>query len=236
MNAVDLFRIAVEAMRTRGLLPVFSEPALQEAESRRHAVPAATGDIRDLRRQLWFSIDNDDTRDLDQLSTAEALPGGAARLWVAVADVEASVQLSGAVDQHAATNTTSVYTDAGVFPMLPELLSTDLTSLREHAERLAVVVEMLVQADGTVSQSQIYRGVVLNQAKLAYDSVAGWLDGQAAAPAAVAASGALQTQLRVHDRIAQALKQWRQQRGALTLSTLEARPVFRDGQVVDLRP
>nr|WP_255429362.1 ribonuclease catalytic domain-containing protein [Ramlibacter albus] len=163
MEPLDLHRIATEAMRERGLLPAFSPDALREAQA---AAPAAAGDIRDLRELPWFSIDNDDTRDLDQLSVAQALAGGATRLLVAIADVDALVRPGGATDSHAAANTTSVYTAAGVFPMLPEVLSTDRTSLHEGEERLAVVVDMTVQPDGHVVASEHYSAVVLNRAKL----------------------------------------------------------------------
>ena len=139
MDTINLHRIAVEAMRSRGLLPAFAPQALQEAEAARRTGPERNGTIHDLRHLTWFSIDNDDTRDLDQLSVAEPLAAGSTRLRVAVADVDAMVRPGGAVDGHAAVNTTSVYTAAGVFPMLPEVLSTDLTSLHEGQERLAVV-------------------------------------------------------------------------------------------------
>ena len=131
MDSSNLQQIAVLAMRSRGLRPAFSPQALQEAETARGTAPERHGSIRDLRQLTWFSIDNDDTRDLDQLSVAEAREGGATRLLVAVADVDCLVGQRGAVDDHASANTTSVYTAAGVFPMLPEALSTDLTSLHE---------------------------------------------------------------------------------------------------------
>ena len=136
---------------------------MQEAER--------NGAILDLRHMTWFSIDSDGTRDLDQLSVAEPLGADRTRLLVAVADVDTKVAPGGAVDDHAAANTTSVYTAAGVFPMLPETLSNDLTSLHEDQERLAVVVDMQVEADGTVSASSVYRATVLNRAKLTYDGV-----------------------------------------------------------------
>ena len=235
MEPIALHQIAVEAMRTRGLLPAFTPQALREAEAARKAGPERNGDIRDLRQLTWFSIDNDDTRDLDQLSVAEPLAGGTARLLVAVADVDAMVRPGGAVDGHAGANTTSVYTAAGVFPMLPEVLSTDLTSLHEGQERLAVVVDMLVQADGTVSAAQIYRACVLNRAKLTYDIVSAWLDGDGPAPLQLAAVPGLQAQLRLHDALAGQLRHWRQQRGALNVKTIAARPVFENGRLVDLR-
>jgi exoribonuclease-2 len=236
MEPINLHRIAVEAMRSRGLLPAFAPQALQEAEAARQAAPERDGALRDLRHLIWFSIDNDDTRDLDQLSVAEPLAAGTARLLVAVADVDAMVRLGGAVDAHAGVNTTSVYTAAGVFPMLPEALSTDLTSLHEGQERRALVVDMLVQPDGTVSASDVYRAVVLNRAKLTYDSVSAWLDGAAPPPSQMAVVPELEHQLRLHDALATQLRQWRHQRGALNVKTVAARPVFQDGRLVDLRP
>lgn len=222
-------------MLARGLRPEFAPPALHEAEAARRQGPEREGEIRDLRALPWFSIDNDDTRDLDQLSVAAPLPGGAARLLVAVADVDAMVRPGGPIDEHAGTNTTSVYTAAGVFPMLPELLSTDLTSLHEGAERLAMVVDMVVQPDGTVQQWDIYRAAVLNRAKLSYDAVSAWLEGDAAALPQLAAVPALEEQLRVHDALASRLREWRQSRGALNVKTVSARPVFEDGELVDIR-
>lgn len=236
MNPTHLHQIAVEAMRSRGLLPEFSPQALHEAEAARQTAPERSADIIDLRHLTWFSIDNDDTRDLDQLSVAEALPEGAARLLVAIADVDCLVRPGGAVDDHAAANTTSVYTAAGIFPMLPEVLSTDLSSLHEGKERLAVVVDMLVAADGTVSESDIYRALVLNRAKLTYDAVSAWLDSAAAAPAQIASVPGLEEQVRLHDTLASNLRQWRQSRGALNVNTIAARPVFKDGLLVDLQP
>ena len=235
MNPINLHQIAVEAMRTRGLLPAFAPQALQEAEDARQAKPERNSTIRDLRHLSWFSIDNDDTRDLDQLSVAEPLANGMTRLLVAVADVDTMVRPGGAVDGHAGANTTSVYTAAGVFPMLPKALSEDLTSLHEDRERLAVVVDMQVEAKGTVSASSVYRAVVLNRAKLSYDGVSAWLDGTMPAPLQIASVPGLEAQLRLHDTLAGALRQWRQARGALNVNTLSARPVFEDGQLVDLR-
>ncbi len=223
-------------MRSRGLLHAFAPQALQEAEASRHNDRESNGTILDLRHLTWFSIDNDDTRDLDQLSVAEPLAGGVTRLMVAVADVDAKVAPGGAVDDHAAVNTTSVYTAAGIFPMLPEVLSTDLTSLHEGQERLAVVVDMQVAADGTVSESTIYRALVLNRAKLTYDAVSAWLDGSAPAPPQIASVPGLEDQVRLHDTVAKQLRQWRQTRGALNVNTISARPVFKNGQLTDLRP
>lgn len=235
MDSAHLHRLAVAAMQERGLQPEFAPQALREAEAARMHGPERGGDIRDLRGMPWFSIDNDDTRDLDQLSVAEALPGGATRLLIAVADVDAMVRPGGAVDDHAGVNTTSVYTAAGVFPMLPEVLSTDLTSLHEGQERLAVVVDLDVQADGSVTRSDIYRAAVFNRARLTYDHVSAWLDGTAAAPPQLSAVPALHEQLRLHDVVAAQLRESRQSRGALNVKTVSARPVFEDGELVDLR-
>ena len=236
MDPNHLHQIAVEAMRSRGLLPAFTPQALQEAEAARQASPERDSTILDLRHLTWFSIDNDDTRDLDQLSVAEPLAGGVTRLMVAVADVDTLVRPGGAVDDHAAANTTSVYTAAGIFPMLPEVLSTDLTSLHEGQERLAVVVDMQVEEDGTVAESTIYRALVHNRAKLTYDAVSAWLDGSAPPPPQIASVPGLEDQVRLHDTVAKQLRQWRQTRGALNVNTLSARPVFKDGQLTDLQP
>jgi VacB/RNase II family 3'-5' exoribonuclease len=227
--------IARRAMLERGLLPEFSAEALKQTDA--IAAPAASGTgIRDLRDLLWASIDNDDSRDLDQLSVAEPLDGGAVKIWVAIADVDAIVQRGSPIDDHARMNTTSVYTVPRIFPMLPEKLSTDLTSLGEGQERVALVVEMTVSADGALTASDVYRALVRNQAKLAYNGVGAWLEGKGPAPARLAAVPGLDEQLRLQDRAAQALKAVRNARGALTLETIEARPVF-DGEVLrDLRP
>ncbi len=222
-------------MVARGLLPEFSPAALAEASALGPAAPEAGASPRDLRGLLWASIDNDDSRDLDQLSVAEALPGGAVKILVAIADVDASVPKGSAIDSHARTNTTSVYTAAEIFPMLPERLSTDLTSLGEGEDRLAIVVEMTVGEDGGVTGSDVFRAVVRNRAKLAYGGVAAWLDGRAPAPPRVAAVEGMDEQLRIQDRVAQRLKRLRSRHGALDLETIEARPVFEDGTLTALR-
>ncbi len=215
-------------MRERGFLPELSPAAIAQAEQLTQPASDQDPALRDLRQLLWCSIDNDDSRDLDQLSVAESLPDGVVKILVAVADVDALVTQGSAIDQHARQNTTSVYTPAQIFPMLPEKLSTDLTSLNEDAERLAVVVEMIIDPEGKLVASEVYRARVCNQAKLAYNSVAAWLDGTKPAPPRVATVPGLADQLRLQDRVAQRLKQLRRQSGALSLETLEARPVFSD--------
>jgi len=222
-------------MVERGLLPDFS-PAVV-AETKAIAGPAVERgpSIRDHRGLLWVSIDNDDSRDLDQLSYAEPAGPGATRMMVAVADVDALVTKDSAIDEHAAHNTTSVYTAAEIFPMLPTMLSTDRTSLGEDQERLAIVVEMTVHGDGSIAESDIYRAVVLNRAKLAYNGVAAWLEGRGPAPGRVATVPGVDAQLRLQDTVAQALRNVRHMRGALSLETIEPRAVFDGDTLTDLQ-
>src|SRR6202795_5004105 len=215
----QLKSIARRAMLERGLLPDFSAEVIAQTSSITKPAAASDPSLKDLRGSLWCSIDNDDSLDLDQLSVAEQLPGGAVKILVAIPDGDASVPTGCAIDGHARTNTTSVYTAAEIFPMLPEKLSTDLTSLGEGQERLAIVMEMVIATDGTVTASHIYRAVVLNRAKLAYNGVAAWLEGTAPAPPKLAAVPGLDEQLRIQDRTAQALKRVRHARGALHLDT-----------------
>ena len=230
-----LVAIARRAMLQRGLEPDF--PPLVDAEiARLTDAQAADGSLRDLRDLLWCSIDNDDSRDLDQLTVGEPAAGGAARIRVAIADVDRLVPAGSAADAHANTNTTSVYTPARVFPMLPERLSTNLTSLVEDRERSAVVTELVVTSDGRVSDSSVYRARVSNKAKLAYNSVAPWLEDRAAAPPAVASVAGLADNLRLQDRAAQALRERRHEQGALTLESIGAEVVFQGDALADVAP
>ncbi|HET8646191.1 MAG TPA: ribonuclease catalytic domain-containing protein, partial [Vicinamibacteria bacterium] len=230
----ELRHIARRAMTSRGLVPDFSPQALAETNAIRGPAAAGTPSLRDLRGLPWCSIDNDDSRDLDQLTVAQPEKGAAARILVAIADVDALVKQGSAIDTHARTNTTSVYTVAEVFPMLPERLSTDLTSLGEDQDRAAVVVELVVSDDGMVTPGDVFRALVHNRAQLAYGRVAAWLDGAAAPPGRVAATRELQEQ-RVQDRAAQARKARRHERGALSLRSTEARAVFEGDALSDLR-
>ena len=231
----DLQRIAHRAMLDRGLAPEFSAAEMAEARGLDPGIGPLDPETRDLRGLLWASIDNDDSRDLDQLTVAEAISPAATRILIAIADVDAKVKQGSALDHHARTNTTSVYTDARIFPMLPELLSTDLTSLNEGQERLALVVEMIVDGEGQVTQGELTRAVVVNRAKLAYDAVAAWLEGKSDPPAKLAAVPGLAENLRLQDRVAQALRRRRHAQGALELETLEPRAVFQGDAVSDLR-
>jgi exoribonuclease R len=198
----DLEAIARQAMLDKGLLPDFAPAALKQLDAIKQ--PSASGPgIRDLRSLLWSSIDNDDSRDLDQLEVAETLPDDACRVLVAIADVDSSVPVGSPLDDHARANTTSVYTAAKIFPMLPEKLSTDLTSLGDSQDRLAIVIDFSVAANGALSSSDVYRALVRNRAKLAYDGVGAWLSGTAPAPAPVTAVAGMDQQLRMQDQAAQ---------------------------------
>ena len=218
-------------MVARGLAPGFTPAALAELDAIRIPATATDATTRDLRQQLWCSIDNDDSRDLDQLSVAETLPDGATKILVAIADVSSVVKQGSALDEHAQQNTTSVYTAAQIFPMLPEKLSTDLTSLGLSAERLAIVIEMVFASDGSLTTSDIYSATVRNHAKLAYNSVSAWLDGTASLPPAIGTVVGLADNIRLQYRIACQLAALRHLHGALSLETLQARPVF-DGAVL----
>ena len=226
-----LLRVARQAMIDNGLEPDISPAALADADR----VPALDngqgGDIRDLRRLLWCSIDNDDSRDLDQLTVAQGIAGDTIKMLVAVADVSAVVLPGSPIDAHARANTTSVYTPPRNFPMLPDRLSTDLTSLVQGEDRMAMVVEMVVDGQGTTQASSVYPALVHNQAKLAYSSVGPWLEGEGPMPDAIGAVRGLEDNLRLQDRVAQLLKDRRQENGALELETIEPRAQF-DGDTV----
>jgi len=225
--------VARQALLDNGFAP---EPdAAAQAELARLEPASLTADVRDLRSLLWSSIDNTESRDLDQVEVAEQLPDGAIRIRLGIADVDALVPKGSPLDRHAYTNATSVYTGVSVYPMLPERLSTDLTSLNEGQERLALVIEMRVDAEGRVAEGTLYRAVVVNKAKLAYNSVAAWLEGTAPPPAPLSAVSGLAENLRLQDRVAQALRRQRHAHGALELETLEPRAVFDGDAVADLR-
>ena len=231
-----LERIAYRVMKERGFLPDFSKIVLNELEKMQQVDWGTESPMKDLRQLLWASIDNDDSLDLDQLTVAETLSDKTVKILVAIADVDALVKKNSAIDEHARQNTTSVYTAGKIFPMLPEKLSTDLTSLNDHEDRPAMVVEMVIGGAGEMHSSDIYRALVRNHAKLAYSSVGGaWLEGKGPLPEAVAVVPGLAENLRVQDRVARQLKALRHEHGALDLQTLEARPVFAGEEIQDLR-
>jgi ribonuclease R len=230
-----LQRIARQAMVERGLLPDFSPQALAELKGISRPETPVEKTTRDLRHLFWCSIDNDDSRDLDQLTVAEALPDKSVKVLVAVADVDALVTKDSAIDEHARRNTTSVYTAAKIFPMLPEKLSTDLTSLNYASDRQAMIVELVVSAEGALLRSDVYEALVRNHAKLAYNSVAAWLEGAGTIPPEIPAVPGLDENIRLQDRVARHLKALRHEHGALTLETVEARLVFDADELKDLQ-
>ncbi|MGH9139726.1 MAG: ribonuclease catalytic domain-containing protein, partial [Vicinamibacterales bacterium] len=228
--------IAVRAMRERGLDPDFPQDALAQAAAIKSAPTTTEEPTRDLRGLLWCSIDNDDSRDLDQLSVAEALHDGDVRVLVAIADVDAAVAKGSPIDRHAALNTTSVYTPGVIFPMLPERLSTDLTSLADRQDRIAMVIEFVVSRDGALKSSLLYGATVNNKAKLAYNAVGAWLEHAGPLPPAAAAVAGMDQQLRMQDGVAQALDAVRVQHGALGFETIEVENVFDGDTLHEVRP
>jgi exoribonuclease-2 len=227
-SGFDLVAAAHQEMINEGFQPDFEPDALRQLEALRPA--AADAEVRDLRSLLWSSIDNDTSRDLDQAEVAERVDGGI-RLLVAIADVDADVPCGTPIDRHAAAQTTSVYAGVCTFPMLPERLSTDLTSLNQGADRLALVTELVIRTDGVVTASRIYRALIRNRAQLTYSSVGPWLEGHAAPPPKVAASEELAAQLRLQDEAARLLQQERTRMGALHLDRAESQAVIAGGEV-----
>lgn len=221
-----LQNIARRAMLKRGLLPDFPPEALAELDRIQGPATQTEAATRDLRNLNWCSIDNDDSRDLDQLTVAEVMPAGVVKVLVAIADVDALVRKQSALDERAQQNTTSVYTAGEIFPMLPEKLSTDLTSLNLETDRLTVVIEMVVAGDGSLQSSNLYSALVRNRAKLAYHSVGEWLEGNGPLPPGIETVAGLAENLRLQDQVAQKLKTLRHEHGALNLETIEARLVF----------
>jgi exoribonuclease-2 len=233
-----LQKIARKSLIMRGLLPESSSQALAELaqikEPAKAGQPGQEAQVRDMRDLLWASIDNDDSEDLDQLTFAKEQSLGKTRILVAIADVGALVRKNSAIDRDAAHNTTSIYTAAQIFPMLPLKLSTNLTSLNLNQDRLAIVVDMTIGPDGSLLESDVYRAAVRNHAKLAYNSVGAWLEGRAPIPQAVTAVDGLAENLLLQDRAAQKMKSLRHAQGALSLETIEAKPVFEGERISGL--
>ncbi len=230
----DLQQVAHRALRDRGLLGEFDAFALEQLDGIRGPSEENGADIRDMRGLPWCSIDNDESKDLDQLSAALDLGDGSVRIFVAIADVDTLVDKGTPLDGHAAHNTASVYVAGHVYPMLPEKLSTDLTSLGQGVDRISLVVEYVVRAEGSLAESEISRALVRNHSKLTYDAVAAWLDGNGPLPEAAASVVGMDAQLRLQDAVAKRLRELRHQKGALDFASLEARPVFKDDAVVGM--
>ena len=221
-----LFKIAHQAMLEKGLLPDFSNEVIEETVKIAAPVSGENKSIHDLRKLLWCSIDNDDSRDLDQLTVAESLQDGSVKIFIAIADVDILVNKMSAIDDHARHNTTSVYTSGGVFPMLPEKLSTDYTSLNLNVERHSIVVEMIIDAGGAMKSYDIYRSLVFNYAKLSYNRVGQWLDNQAPMPDEIASIKGLGDNIRLQKSVAEKMRALRYLHGALDLETIETNFVF----------
>jgi VacB/RNase II family 3'-5' exoribonuclease len=233
---LDLQAAAKEIVQRYGFEPDFPPQVPQQLADLKAHPPqiAAAGEIRDLRNLLWSSIDNDTSRDLDQIEFAERAPNGDVKVMVGIADVDAFVPLHTPIDQHAARETTTVYAGVRNFPMLPEELSTGKTSLLENQDCLSVVIEFVVDPAGLVKSPSVYRAVVRNRAQLQYNSLGAWLEGKSPAPPKVASSSDLQAQLKLQDEVAQKLKAQRFQHGALNLQTDELQPLMLNDQVVDV--
>ena len=223
-------------MLAQGFEPDFPPETRQQlAEISAHP-PQLTpsGNVRDMRGLLWSSIDNDTSKDLDQIEVAERLPNGDIKVMVGIADVDAFVAKDSPIDRHAARETTTVYTGICTFSMLPEELSTGASSLLENVERPAIVVEFVIAGDGSLNSSDVYRAIVRNQAQLTYNAVGAWLEGTATGPPKLAGSSDLQAQLKLQDEVAQELKKLRYQHGALNIDTSEVHPLVLNQQVVDV--
>lgn len=230
-----LKQIAHRIMLEKGLSPDFSQAVIVETNAiKGPAKPAGDPILRDMRNLLWASIDNDDSRDLDQLTVSESLPDGNVKIFVSIADVDSLIKQESAIDGHAKQNTTSVYTPAIIFTMLPEKFSTDFTSLNEGEDRLSIVIEMEIKPDGTIAHSDIYPAFVCNKAKLTYNAVGAWLEGNGPVPDVVAKISGLEQQLKVQDRIAQILKRGRHSQGSLSLETIETHTIFEDDSITGL--
>jgi exoribonuclease II len=233
---LDLQATAKEIMMQYGFEPDFPPQVPMQLADLKARPPkiAAGGDVRDLRNLLWSSIDNDTSRDLDQIEVAERASNGDVKIMVGIADVDAFVLKQTPIDQHAARETTTVYAGVRNFPMLPEELSTGASSLLESQDRLSIVIEFVVDSSGGLKSSSVYRALVRNKAQLQYNSVGAWLEGRSAAPPKVASSSDLQAQLKLQDEVAQKLKSQRFQHGALNLQTEEVQPLMLNDQVIDV--
>jgi len=236
LHQIDLQAAAKQVMIENGFKPEFS-PQIQQQLTELVAHPpqvAPNANIRDLRNLLWSSIDNDTSRDLDQAEVAERLQNGETKVLVGIADVDSFVPKGSAIDEHAAKETTTVYTGIRNFSMLPEQLSTATSSLLETEDKLSIVIEFVVGSDGSVHSSSVYRAIIRNKAQLTYNGVGAWLENKNGAPDKVAASSDLQSQLKLQDEVAQALKNERYRHGALNIETIEVRPVVLNDKVVDV--
>lgn len=233
--SIDLTTLAKRSMIEYKLLPDFPPQVTQEVNLIKAPAQPDPSAIKDMRQLLWFSLDNDDSQDLDQLTYAELINDKTFKIYIAIADVDSLVKRESATDHYAKENTTSVYTPTKVFTMLPQKLCYDFTSLNEHQNRLAIVADIEVKQDGSLGQSFIYQAYVYNHAKLAYPSISSWLDERTEAPASVQKNSELDQQVRLQDKIAKLLRQYRHEQGALTLETIEPSVVFDNQKLVAIK-
>jgi VacB/RNase II family 3'-5' exoribonuclease len=235
-NHIDFNSLARQSLTAHGFSPDFGPAVEQQLSELRSHPPglSAAGDVRDMRSLLWSSIDNDTSRDLDQIEYVEQQTSGEIRVMIGVADVDSYVAKGSPIDQHANEQTSTLYTGVAIFPMIPEELSTGKTSLLEGQDRLAVVVQYDVNSDGRLGATSIYRAIVNNKAQLAYPSIGAWLEGRGDAPPKVAGSQELQAQLKLQDKAAQCLRAERFRHGALTIEGNEVQPISREGEVVGI--
>ncbi len=233
---IDVNQIAHQAMANYGFISRFPSKVLKEVAGFKEALRlnSLNHPLKDLKGLLWSSIDNIESQDLDQLEYCQRLPNREIKVMIAIADVDHYVTQGCPTDQHASHNGTSVYTGFKVFPMIPERLSTDFSSLKEGEERLAIIIEFYVKKDGSVRHGEVYQGIVHNKAKLVYESVGDWLEGQGPLPEKVSNVSGLKDQLILQDEAAQRLKSFRIQNGALEFETIEAKPIIKQGEVRDL--
>jgi VacB/RNase II family 3'-5' exoribonuclease len=231
----DLKARAHQAMLAAGFQPDFPADVVREMQVLNQGAPKIAGPaVRDLRSLLWSSIDNDSSRDLDQVEYVEKLSDNTMRLRVGIADVDASVAKGSATDRHAAAETTSVYTGLVTFPMLPGELSTDRTSLMDAQDRTAIIIELHILDSGEVKNHDVYPAWLRNRAKLAYSSTGAWLEGRGPIPSAVASVPGMEAQLRLQQETSEKLRGIRKQQGALTFDSVEATPIVQNGEVKDL--
>lgn len=234
-HRANLSTIAAWAMYSRGLEPEFPNSVIKQLSHMSSPARETSDSVRDMTDLPWCSIDNDDSRDLDQITAIEPAKAGAVRLYVAVSDVDSLVKKGSPIDEHARTNTTSVYTSARIFPMLPEQLCTNLTSLNQGEDRLAFINEMTFSDDGILIDSSIYRATVRNKAQLAYDAVSAWMEGKADLPEPAKKVAGMSTQLRMQDELAQKLRVLRRAQGSLEFETFQPHAVFEGDRIVDIR-
>jgi len=236
INEAKLDERARQAMRDNGFVAVFPQEVLDQVKALKENRQTQTnGSIQDLRNLLWSSIDNESSRDLDQIEYAEQLDNGDMRILVGIADVDALVPKDSPIDKFAAQNTVTVYTESEIFAMLPEDLSTGLTSLNENQDRLAIIVELVVKENGDVPGNNVYRGLVRNHAKLAYESVGAWLDENAPMPEKIANSPDLRAQILLQQKAADRLHEFRKAKGALEFESIESSAVVVNGQIRDIK-